>query len=133
MDCPACHSAMITMDLAGIEIDHCLDCGGIWLDRGELEAFINDQQRVQELMGSLSLLQCTLGRPRRCPICDVKMEKVQLGTQQVLLVLDRCPRQDGLWFDRGELTQVLQRAGLEDECEVIKLLASMFAFGKGGK
>lgn len=103
------------------------------MDRGELEAFINDQQRAQELMGSLRLLQGTMDRPRRCPICEVKMEKVELRTQQVLVVLDRCPRQDGLWFDKGELIQVLQKAGLEDESEVIRLLSSMFAFGKGSR
>ena len=39
MDCPVCKSAMITMELTEVEIDHCLDCGGIWLDAGELEEF----------------------------------------------------------------------------------------------
>ena len=27
---------MITLELADVEIDHCVGCGGIWLDRGEL-------------------------------------------------------------------------------------------------
>ncbi len=36
MDCPACKKAMITLELADVEIDHCISCGGIWLDNGEL-------------------------------------------------------------------------------------------------
>ena len=36
MDCPACKEAMITLELEEVEIDYCPDCGGIWLDAGEL-------------------------------------------------------------------------------------------------
>ena len=36
--CPACKKPMIALELEGIEIDHCLDCGGTWLDGGEIEA-----------------------------------------------------------------------------------------------
>ncbi|MHC4631399.1 MAG: zf-TFIIB domain-containing protein, partial [Planctomycetota bacterium] len=28
MDCPACKNAMITLELADVEIDYCTDCGG---------------------------------------------------------------------------------------------------------
>ena len=27
---------MITLELQEVEIDHCIECGGIWLDSGEL-------------------------------------------------------------------------------------------------
>ena len=42
MNCPACHNAMITLELGEVEIDHCTDCGGIWLDSGELDALLDD-------------------------------------------------------------------------------------------
>ena len=42
MDCPVCKNLMITLELDEVEIDHCLDCGGIWLDSGELEQLIGN-------------------------------------------------------------------------------------------
>lgn len=48
MDCPVCHNAMITLELAQVEIDHCVECGGIWLDGGELEALIGDKEEVRD-------------------------------------------------------------------------------------
>ena len=43
---------------------------------------------------------------RKCPICGRKMDKVWLGKDPKALI-DRCPLGDGLWFDSGELQQVL--------------------------
>jgi uncharacterized protein len=38
MQCPNCVSqTLTTSERRGIEIDHCSNCGGVWLDRGELE------------------------------------------------------------------------------------------------
>lgn len=45
MNCPACKIAMITLELAEVEIDHCVNCGGIWLDAGELEILMDDPKR----------------------------------------------------------------------------------------
>ena len=37
MDCPACKEPLIVLELNEVEIDNCVSCGGIWLDKGELE------------------------------------------------------------------------------------------------
>ena len=41
MKCPNCkdHSLVIA-ERKGIEIDHCPECRGIWLDRGELDKIL---------------------------------------------------------------------------------------------
>ena len=36
--CPSCGSVMDAEDAAGVEVDVCLQCKGVWLDAGELEA-----------------------------------------------------------------------------------------------
>ena len=36
MRCPACDQAMVILEYQGIELDHCVACGGCWLDAGEL-------------------------------------------------------------------------------------------------
>ena len=41
MKCPTCPDAVLVMaDRAGIEIDYCPSCRGVWLDRGELDKII---------------------------------------------------------------------------------------------
>lgn len=41
MKCPVCpDAALAMMDRQGVEIDYCLQCRGVWLDRGELDKLI---------------------------------------------------------------------------------------------
>lgn len=41
MQCPKCEIVALTMsDRAGVEIDYCPACRGVWLDRGELDKII---------------------------------------------------------------------------------------------
>ena len=35
--CPRCGTALLVEERDGVAIDSCASCGGIWLDRGELE------------------------------------------------------------------------------------------------
>jgi hypothetical protein len=40
MKCPICDLEMRITEREGIEINHCPQCRGVWLDRGELEKII---------------------------------------------------------------------------------------------
>jgi Zn-finger nucleic acid-binding protein len=40
MKCPVCSVDLVISDRAGIEIDYCPKCRGVWLDRGELDKII---------------------------------------------------------------------------------------------
>jgi len=48
MKCPACEVVLVMADRAGVEIDYCPQCRGVWLDRGELDKIIaaSDRQPV---------------------------------------------------------------------------------------
>jgi uncharacterized protein len=37
LDCPHGDGKMMTANFEGVEIDRCDVCGGVWLDKGELE------------------------------------------------------------------------------------------------
>ena len=39
-DCPRCGVNLTMSERAGIEIDYCPSCRGVWLDRGELDKII---------------------------------------------------------------------------------------------
>lgn len=126
MDCPACSDAMITLELADVEIDHCLGCGGIWLDAGELELLMDDRQKAQDLLASFQESPPQTEAPRKCPICNKKMAKIVVGQDTPVLLIDKCRRGDGLWFDRGELQDILQRGQLDSDSRIQRLLADMF-------
>jgi len=126
MDCPACKSAMITLELGDVEIDHCVGCGGIWLDAGELELLMEDPCKARELLGSFREDSTAAERPRKCPICDRRMAKAIVGPSEPILRIDRCRRGHGLWFDRGELGNVLSRGRLDENSRIQRLLADMF-------
>lgn len=37
MHCPKCGMTMVEIDYKNIKIDQCSECGGVWLDKGEIE------------------------------------------------------------------------------------------------
>jgi len=126
MDCPVCDNAMITLELQGVEIDHCLDCGGIWLDAGELELLLNDSQKAAALLKSFQINTEIIEKPRKCPICLKKMQKISVGSEPPALLIDKCKKGDGLWFDEGELKDIVKRAKLDEENKIQKLLVEIF-------
>lgn len=126
MDCPVCKNAMITLELADVEIDYCTECGGIWLDAGELEMLLGEQQKARQLLDSFKIDSSSVEKPRKCPICDKKMRKIIVGTSEPALLIDKCRRGDGLWFDKGELEDIVNRAQLDKDNKIRQLLADMF-------
>ena len=126
MDCPVCKSAMITLELSEVEIDYCTDCAGIWLDAGELELLLGRPEKAEKLLDSFKIdADCTETR-RKCPICLKKMQKIIIGQSKPILLIDKCPRGHGLWFDKGELQNIFDRAQLDQENKIRKLLADIF-------
>jgi Zn-finger nucleic acid-binding protein len=130
MDCPVCRKAMITLELEDVEIDHCIGCGGIWLDAGELELLLGEPDKAKSLLDSFSVDSRSAEAVRKCPICDKKMQKVVVGDSKRALLIDKCRRGDGLWFDKGELHEIFDRAQLDPDNRIQKLLSDMFGYNQ---
>ncbi|MHC4227421.1 MAG: TFIIB-type zinc ribbon-containing protein [Planctomycetota bacterium] len=126
MDCPVCKNAMITLELEDVEIDYCTDCGGIWLDAGELELLLDEPEKARSLLDSFSVDSESAEARRKCPICDKKMQKIIVGSSKPNLLIDKCRKGDGLWFDKGELGDIFDRAELDEDNRIQKLLTEMF-------
>jgi Zn-finger nucleic acid-binding protein len=112
MICPTCREVMIVVEQDKIELDHCPKCSGVWFDAGELELML---ERMGLESGALSLAKIaglpeaeTTEKRRRCPICGQKMKKRRIGGKPKVLI-DVCPGGDGLWFDGGEVHQVIEQ------------------------
>lgn len=120
MICPVCKSDMIDVEHEGIELDYCTDCRGVWFDAEELELLLGRMgfgDHGLSLDDMLSRPQAeTSERKRRCPICGRKMKKATIGRQPEVLI-DVCPRGDGLWFDGGEVTELIKHLAKEPSKE----------------
>ncbi|HKB86722.1 MAG TPA: zf-TFIIB domain-containing protein [Ignavibacteriaceae bacterium] len=126
MNCPFCNNLLVILELNQVEIDYCTSCHGIWLDNGELELLLQDSKEKTALLNSFSENKNSDEKIIKCPICRKKMEKVTCGTDNKI-TLDKCRRDHGIWFNEGELEQVVEMGGLDKQDKIIGLLKEMFA------
>lgn len=105
LKCPGCGGVMAPHKMPDITIDECGNCGGTWLDAGELNALATG------LAGDIEL--CTVEHPvdddeapeRSCPRCERPLLTVGLlGSADV--VLDHCADCAGFYLDRGEIADM---------------------------
>ncbi|MFO7721640.1 MAG: zf-TFIIB domain-containing protein [Bacteroidales bacterium] len=122
MLCPVCDSEMIIQELQQVEVDHCLNCHGIWLDQGELEILL-EQDAERGISGTPA--RDTGEAPRKCPMCHRTMDKQLINEQHKAVVIDKCPKNHGIWFDNGELVQLLQSSE-NQQSKLTRLLIEMF-------
>lgn len=52
MICPKCNAGLLLANTQGVEIDHCPNCKGVWLDRGELDKIIERSGSYGSMHGS---------------------------------------------------------------------------------
>ncbi len=131
MDCPVCKNAMITMELDEVEVDHCLDCGGIWLDSGELEMLLDGSRAAEDLLASFETAKGCKEKARKCPICLKKMAKIMAGPPDSATLIDKCQKGHGLWFDSGELQDIVKLGSFDKDNKVNSLLKDMFGSENG--
>ena len=104
MKCPKCDQEMQAATHAGVEVDRCPACEGIFLDRGELDALLVarvegiDSPEYTELSNRKDM---ELGT---CPRCRVEMAP-ELGPHNMRI--DRCPGCDAVFLDQGELAELV--------------------------
>lgn len=111
MKCPVCREHMIVVEHARIELDYCVHCKGIWFDASELDLLFRSFDLAEG--HDIDALMKLPKRPpaeaaRKCPLCRKKMHKSLIGRAPEVMI-DSCVKGHGLWFDGGELDQVIQQ------------------------
>lgn len=111
MICPVCDEAMLVVEYRDVELDYCNSCKGVWLDEGELELLL-ESHTFEEAKALLDdILESTEAvspeKKRDCPICGHKMKKTSIGQEPGILI-DICRDEHGLWFDGGEVSQLIR-------------------------
>jgi len=135
MVCPVCKYDMIVVEYRNIELDYCNNCKGVWFDSGELELLVKSQGLEEPKAffdGILNSQEAASSEKKRnCPICGRKMKKTTIEEQPEILI-DVCRDGHGLWFDGGEVAQLIRHlAGkhppkLDSRGQVISFLEEVF-------
>ncbi len=135
MICPTCHNVMIVVEHEQIELDYCPDCSGIWFDAGELALMLETAEIEGSGLTIANILSSseatTTEKKRRCPICHQRMKKRTIGREPAVLI-DACTEVDGLWFDGGEVHQIITQhverlsAGSDSQERVLTFLEDTF-------
>lgn len=112
MKCPKCKDTILKSGKAkGYEatIDVCTNCKGLFLENGELAQFIPNKKKVALL--NARGLQDMNKADELCPKCNVNMFKGKAPGFRA--ELEHCARCNGLWFDNGELYDMIRASADE--------------------
>ena len=134
MKCPRDGSPLVSVQTAGLDLDKCHICDGLWLDHGEL-----DRLRAAKVSAVEEELESRYGNPKveensptgymRCPRCaDARLIRYT-STYVNPVALDRCERCHGVWVDDGELDAVLGEGKSLEEATVGPLKALLRSLG----
>jgi Zn-finger nucleic acid-binding protein len=126
LNCPVCSQPLIILELNEIEIDYCTNCFGIWLDEGELELMIGNSGQKETLLHSFKPAHKSSEKKIKCPVCGKKMDKIGCGKDGEI-ILDKCRKHHGLWFNKGELEKVVESGGLNQN-RIADFLREMFFY-----
>jgi Zn-finger nucleic acid-binding protein len=106
--CPKCRSTMAAVEFAGIEVDRCTGCGGIWFDLLEHEALRaaagadaidTGDPAVGARFDAVGLV--------RCPVDAEPMVRM-VDRAQPALWFESCPLCYGVFFDAGEFSEFME-------------------------
>jgi uncharacterized protein len=125
MKCVDCGHAMIPINFNNVEVDHCLDCGGVWLGKDELELLFEDHIEARVFMRSFEVYYGKDVPRRKCPVCLRQMKKVLCGNGES--IIDECWCEDGLWVEHEELKHILEIQSSNTDNKVIDLLHRTYA------
>jgi uncharacterized protein len=99
MKCPRDNAELKIERHHGIEVDHCPDCNGRWLDHGQLdqlEATVSSTE--EERLATIQFAR--RDSELSCPVCDKQM--IAFNYRAYGLELDTCDDEHGFWLDAGE-------------------------------
>ncbi len=135
--CPRCnglplHKVTFLDDSTGIILDHCTNCGGFWLDGGELGKMDKELTKIMPVSGKgfsefltnvhLPFWYKRIKRDSKetdfsVPVLPIKHAKLQGSTENKCpackgnlnrfkaygIQIESCPECNGIWLEKGEL------------------------------
>jgi Zn-finger nucleic acid-binding protein len=104
IDCPKCHARMEQVDVDGVVVDRCPDCGGLFLDPWEKEFLLALKERAERVdthtqaEGRRTDVQARI----TCPRDQGVMVHIH-DIEQAHVGMERCSVCGAVFLDAGEL------------------------------
>ena len=115
VDCARHDRAMRRFLIAGIEVDRCGICGGIWLDRGELEALVASDKSGRAAARLLDRSDDAEEVSDHAPVCprDGTPLSPMRTAAKPHVECDACTQCGGVYLDAGELSKLTDSGFLD--------------------
>ncbi len=118
MNCPACGTAMTEIAAGDVKVQACKGgCGGLWFDEWTLGKVDQPDQSAGESLLNVpqnASLKVDQSPRRKCPRDSVVMMRHFWSVKRDVVV-DECPKCEGIFLDPGELTAI--RADYKSDAE----------------
>ena len=108
--CPQCNLKLEQTLLAGVEVDYCSLCYGLWFEEEELQQAKDEKDRSLrwldiDLWKDPARFQVSRGK-KFCPRDHMPLYEVRYGDSNV--TVDACSLCYGIWLDRGEFIAIVE-------------------------
>ncbi len=108
---PVTGKPMEQITVMGVVVDRCVDSGGVWLDRGELDEILSAakgrKESLRDFFGTLPSLQ-----PQSSAVTEGLKSPVSgdpMSRETILgVAVDRCRASQGIWLDARELDRLVR-------------------------
>jgi len=115
LPCPVCSLLMPPRQVAGVGLNECSSCHGLWVPEESFDGLVNRAIETRRSGGALSAgafaPRVTGSNPaaqeiryRRCPVCEAFMQRRNFRKSSGV-ILDVCA-EHGTWLDADELEQI---------------------------
>jgi Zn-finger nucleic acid-binding protein len=114
LKCPRCKIDMASIMIGAEAMRECERCSGLWVEVAAFEKISTDREEQSAVLGTASPApthQAALGGEDKiryvpCPQCGQLMNRINFARCSGVIV-DVC-KGHGTWFDRDELSQIVQ-------------------------
>ena len=118
MNCPACGTVMTEIAAGDVKVQACKGgCGGLWFDEWTLGKVDQPDQSAGESLLNIpqnASLKVDQSERRKCPRDSVVMMRHFWSVKRDVVV-DECPKCEGIFLDPGELAAI--RADSKSDAE----------------
>ena len=119
MKCPRDGAVLDVQTIDGVTLDLCHSCGGLWLDRFELDKLDEPHEALAAELASFFAAHTgeTVDHEQRlsCPHHPEVVMMRRFFSVRRQVELDECPQCAGIWLDAGELSVIRGQFSSEDE------------------
>ena len=123
MLCPKCSVPLIVVERNEIELDWCPECEGFWFDENEIEILKYKLGIDHNIINPMDVdIVKTNEKLCKCPKCNSFMGKVEING----IILDKCMKNHGIWFDKSELSELFNKFSSSEENSTVQFLGEVF-------